>query len=386
MKKNIYIMYAISFLQGMVFYGPVATLYRQASGITIFQITLIESVCLALSVLLELPWGIVADRIGYRRTMIICCVMYFVSKIVFWRADSFGWFMLERVMLGVICAGLSGVDVSVLYLSCERGESQKVFGIYNNLGNAGLLVAAGVYAVFIGNDYRLAGELTVFSYAAAALLAFGLGEVKRPQERHSGFTPGLPQLLRETFGNRRLLLLLVAVALISETHQTITVFLNQLQYVKAGMSSAEIAAAFTAMTLLGLTGGLSAKITQKFGQKRTGLGLFALCSAACLALALTRNAVVSVTAVLALRVGYSVFQPLQTELQNREITSPDRATALSFNAVLVDTVSISVSLVFGAVAQADVSMAMFFGCALCSVGFLLYPLSVNGKLHGSELS
>ena len=40
-RRNIYLMYAIALLQGMVFYGPVATLYREAAGVTIFQITLI---------------------------------------------------------------------------------------------------------------------------------------------------------------------------------------------------------------------------------------------------------------------------------------------------------------------------------------------------------
>ena len=54
-KKNIWLMYAIALLQGMVFYGPVATLYRQAAGVDIFGITLIESISLALCVLLELP-------------------------------------------------------------------------------------------------------------------------------------------------------------------------------------------------------------------------------------------------------------------------------------------------------------------------------------------
>ena len=37
-------MYAIVFLQGMVFYGPIATLYRQVNGISVFQITFIESI------------------------------------------------------------------------------------------------------------------------------------------------------------------------------------------------------------------------------------------------------------------------------------------------------------------------------------------------------
>ena len=71
-KKNIYLMYAIALLQGMVFYGSIATLYRQASGITIFQITLIESISYILCILFELPWGIVADKIGYKKTMILC--------------------------------------------------------------------------------------------------------------------------------------------------------------------------------------------------------------------------------------------------------------------------------------------------------------------------
>lgn len=59
-------MYAISLLQGMVFYGPIATLYRRAAGISIFQITIIESISLIVCLLLELPWGIVADKIGYK--------------------------------------------------------------------------------------------------------------------------------------------------------------------------------------------------------------------------------------------------------------------------------------------------------------------------------
>lgn len=83
MKRNIYLLCGIAFLQGMVFYAPVAALYRQAQGITLFQITQIESISLALCILLEVPWGFAAERIGYRKTMIICYSLYFVSKIIF---------------------------------------------------------------------------------------------------------------------------------------------------------------------------------------------------------------------------------------------------------------------------------------------------------------
>ena len=157
-----------------------ATLYRQAAGISVFEITIIESISLALCIALEMPWGLVADRIGYRKTMIITCGIYFISKVVFWKADGFDGFLLERLLLSVVMAGMSGCDLSILYLSCREEESQQVFGVYQSLGMVGLLFASLSYSVFIGQNYRL------------------------------------------------------GITLLEETNQTITVFLNQPQYVKCG--------------------------------------------------------------------------------------------------------------------------------------------------------
>ena len=61
-KKNIPLLCVITFLQGMVFYASVATLYREAAGLSMLQIGTIEAVNLALSMALEVPWGWLADR------------------------------------------------------------------------------------------------------------------------------------------------------------------------------------------------------------------------------------------------------------------------------------------------------------------------------------
>ncbi|HJB17745.1 MAG TPA: hypothetical protein H9782_00540 [Candidatus Bariatricus faecipullorum] len=55
-RKNLCLLYAVSFLQGMVFYAPVAMLYRQAAHMTVTQTAVTESVCLAVSVFLEVPF------------------------------------------------------------------------------------------------------------------------------------------------------------------------------------------------------------------------------------------------------------------------------------------------------------------------------------------
>lgn len=371
-------MYAIGLLQGMIFYGPIATLYRQAQGVSVLQITIIESISLILCLLLEFPWGVIADKIGYKRTILFCCILYFLSKIVFWQASGFGGFLLERVMLSVVIAGLSGVDTAFLYLSCKKGESQKVFGIYNSLGTAGLLLASLLFSLFVGNNYRMAGFLTVVSYGLAALLSFGLTEVKREKEKTS-HTESLILPLKQIFKNKNLLLFLMGIALLNETHQTVTVFLNQLQYEKCGLSTSVMGYIYILVTVAGLCGTWSFRLTKKLGDFRFAALLYGFAATACILLAVTGSPWLSVLGILTLRIVFSLFQPLQAELQNRQIHAGNRATALSVNAVIIDSVGAGTNIAFGTLAEKSLSATFLFGAGLCVLGsvFVLKHIRKN---------
>ncbi|MDY2777021.1 MAG: MFS transporter [Collinsella sp.] len=373
MKRNLYVMYAIALLQGMVFYGPIATLYREAAGVSIFQITLIEGISLALGIALEVPWGIVADRMGHRRTMIVCCGLYLVSKVVFWQASGFGGFLLERVLLSVVVAGFSGVDASIIYLSCKKGESQRAFGIYSACGMAGLMFAAAVFTLAIGDDYRLAGLLTVVSYALAAALAFLLVEVDRREEPPERSQPILG-MLRGALGSWHLLLFLVGVALLTETHQTITVFLNQLQFARTGMDGSVMGLAYMVATVLGLCGVFSHALTRRLGE-RASMVMFGLVPAvSCVVLAASSLPLISVAGIWTIRLSNALFQPLQMEMQNRMVEGSARATALSVNAMVMDCLAIALNLVFGALAESGVGLALAFGGVVCVLGVALLLL------------
>lgn len=371
MKKNIYLMYVIALLQGMVFYGPIATLYRQAQGVSVFQITLIESISLALCIALEIPWGFVADKIGYRKTIIFCCGLYFISKIVFWQATNFGGFLLERIMLSVVLSGFSGVDSSIIYLSCQGKDSQKAFGIYNSMGMAGLLAAAAVFSIAVKDNYPLAGFLTVISYGISAVLSFFLTEVKEAkadQRQQESFS----YLLREVLNDRGLLLFLIAVALLSETHQTITVFLNQLQYNRCGLGDTMIGFLYIVATILGLCGVYSSAVTKKIGMRFSLMLFCGLAAISCMILAFSQSAVPSVIGILILRTSNSLFQPFQAEIQNRQIKTENRATALSINAMLVDCIAIGTNLIFGALSERNLSLAFSFGSGICCLSLVFF--------------
>lgn len=364
-------MYAIVLLQGMVFYGPIATLYRQANGVSVFQITLIESISYILCILFELPWGIVADKVGYKKTMCICCSLYFVSKLVFWRADGFAGFLLERILLSVVIAGLSGVDTSVLYLSCSKGESQKVFGIYNICQTVGFLIASVIFSVLVGENYKLAALLTVISYGSAAVLSFFLSEVKSEEKRRiclNDFRVTFSRIVK----NKSLILFLIAVAFMTQTHQTITVFLNQIKYKKCGLSASSIGFVHIVITLVGMFGVFSDTLTRKKGVKHTGMIFYIVAFLACFVLSFTNSALISVLGVLLLNLTNSLFQPFQAELQNKQVLSNNRATELSIYAVIIDSICAGTSVLFGALAKVALEYAFLFGAVLSLVGFVLF--------------
>lgn len=372
-RKNIYLMFVVALLQGMVFYGPIATLYRQASGVSVFQITLIESISYILCILFELPWGIAADKIGYKKTMCFCCALYFVSKLIFWRAAGFAGFLLERIFLSIVIAGVSGVDTSILYLSCRKGESQKVFGIYNSLGSVGLLAASFVFSVWVKENYRVAALLTVISYGLAAVLSLFLSEVK-PKETRKICLAEFKAVFSRIIKNRSLLLFLTAVALMTQTHQTITVFLNQIQYEKCGISAAGIGFVHIAVTLVGMLGVFSDAFTRKKGVRSSGAIFYSIAFAACFLLGFTNSAILSVSGVLLLNLINSLFQPFQTEQQNRQVLSGNRATELSIYAIIIDSICAGTSVLFGALAKVSLEAAFLFGAALSLAGLALFLL------------
>lgn len=382
-KKNITIILLMNFLQGMVFYAAIATLYRQAAGITVFQITLIESISLVLSMGLEIPWGLLAERMGYRRTMVVCSFVYFLSKIVFWQADSFAAFLAERVLLAVALAGLSGVDESILYASCPEDKLQQVLGNCRALGIAGLMISSVVCTVFVGENYRLAGLLTMVAYGLAAVASLFLTETHPPDREHRPVLASFVSVLRQMLHTPGLLALVLASALFGEVIQTVTVFFNQLQYQRCGWGSAMIGVAYILSNIAEMGSVGSAGLTRRLGEGRTGLLLLLLAAASCGLLAWTENGWISMGCILLLCLLSALYFPLSGTVENRLITASDRATALSVSSLISDSVAVVLNLLLGQAEETSLPLALGLCGGLCLVAAGLFS-GTKGHLHSSS--
>lgn len=377
-QRNIRIMYAIAFLQGMVFYAPVASLYRQARGMSLGQIALLESVSFIIQLAMELPWGIVADRIGYKKTMVAGCGIFALSKLVFWRADSFWDFFWERFLLSAAIAALSGVDESIIYLSCTDEDSQKVFGRYSAFSTAGLLVSAGTFSLFMADDYALTALATLIAYALAALLALGLREVRPPEKERREPVRAFFRLLKNTLRDRRFLLLIVCWALYGQALSSVCTWLSQNQYLRCGMGSRAMGFVYILVSVISMVSAFSQPVTDKVGRSRAVLVAQALAGLACATLVFTRSAVLSSVCILSLEGSSALINPLMSQVWNRQVTTADRATQLSIYAVLDEAVSAGGSLVIGYTADASLDGA--FG--LCAGACLICAIAVAVRCKG----
>ena len=379
MKKNQYIFYLMSLFEGMVFYTSISTLYRQAAGLSIFQISIIESISLVVCLLLEMPWGVIADRIGYRITIILSAFFYLISKIIFWQASSFSAFLLERLVLSIAVSGMSGCDMGMLYLSCEKKDSQKAFSLCTNMQLSGMLVAALVYSLLLSHrDYRVSSFLTIISYLIVFILSLGLTEVKEPHQANSSLesphstSKEFFNLLASLFHDKKQLGFLIGVGLLSETHQTITVFLGQLQDKACGLNEEYFGYLLIFITLSGMLGIFSSRLTHFLGRKHFIFLLFFIATSACVILALTQNALLAIFAIVILKIAFSLFEPLQLQIQNETVVSTNRATMLSINAVFLEGIGVITNVLFGRISDIHLSYAMMLGAIFCLIsGFLV---------------
>lgn len=371
-KLNIYLLYAMALLQGMVFYGPIATLYRRAHGLSVYDITLIESISLTAMILLELPWGYVSDKIGYKKTIVVCNILYFISKIVFWRADNFFMFVAERLILSVVLSGLSGCDSAYLYLSADKENTQRAFGMYEAMCTAGLIFASLIFSVYVKDNYEIAAFLTVISYGVAMLSSLFLIEVRPETNGCAKAEIKIKAIAKFFMKDKAFIMFLLAASMLVESSQTITVFLSQVQYLQSGIPPKYMGYIYILVTVSGMLSAYSHVITGRIGEGRTIGMLFCTSAISCILMAVLFNPVSSVLCIVLMRISSSVFIPVSMNIKNRRITTSSRATMLSVYSGIMNITAIMINMMLGKMADINIRYAMASGALFCGLGLALY--------------
>lgn len=366
-RYNVYLMYIIVFLQGLVFYGPIATVYRQSRNLSLSSMFLIESISWILMIIFEIPWGWFADKFGYKKTLVISNFVYFISKIVFYNSYSFGMFFLERVLLSISTAGISGCDIALIYSSVSHEESEKVFGTYNALSAAGYLIASALFSIIVRQSIGSTAFWTIISYAAAAVLTLFIKDVSVEHEEKPSFKESLLKALK----NKSIIILVMSFALISEVVQAVSVFLNQPQYLKSGITIKYFGILAVVMQIVRLSSVKAYKLSNKFGKGNSIRILYFIIGACCTILIFTSSAILTVISIIAICGSAAIISPIVLDIENESIGNADRATILSVFAMFGDITSAGVNVIIGKTADISTSAAFITCVIICFCAYIL---------------
>ncbi|WP_288221386.1 MFS transporter [uncultured Clostridium sp.] len=367
-RLNIYLLNLIVFLQGLVFYAPVATIYRENRGISLSEIFIIESIYMVFIILLEIPWGIFADKFGYKKTLLLSNFIFLVSKVIFFKANSFTLFFIERLLLAFSISGLSGCDSAMMYLSLNENEnSEKIFATYGFFSNLGFLTGSVVATFIIDISIDLAAFYTIIPYALAFLLSFLLKEIGLEENKKVGVKGNIKSILKK----RSMLIFIISMALITEVFQSITVFLNQGIYMKSKIDIKYFGIILSIIQIIRLISVKSYKITNKFGQKKIIIFLVISILISSVVLIFTSNPLLAISGIAIITTSMSFVEPISMDIKNKSILSSNRATILSIYSMIGSLVSASINPIIGLASNFSIECGLFTCTIICLISIIL---------------
>lgn len=146
----------VCFLNGLVFFAPVALLVRTQAGVSEHIFFLLQALLSGVIFLGEIPTGFITDKIGYRKSLIWAQVLLFGARSLLLAAfvsRSLALFVVEAVVEGIAACFTSGTGSAYLYdLYGKNGYLVKTAHA-ENFGTAGFIISTVAYA----GIYKISG-------------------------------------------------------------------------------------------------------------------------------------------------------------------------------------------------------------------------------------
>lgn len=205
----------VCFLNGLVFFAPVALLVRTQAGVSEHIFFLLQALLSGVIFLGEIPTGFITDKIGYRKSLIWAQVLLFGARSLLLAAfvsRSLALFVVEAVVEGIAACFTSGTGSAYLYaLYGENGYLAKTAHA-GNFGTAGFIISTVAYA----GIYKISGMeglliTTVVANAAAVACSFFL----RSESSKTVIADRKEVQILAVFKNKKAFLFVISLAIFS---------------------------------------------------------------------------------------------------------------------------------------------------------------------------
>lgn len=177
----------VAFFGQLYFFVPVMTPYLQAKGLNLAQIAGMQTILMVSMLVMEIPTGVLADRLGHRRSYQISMAMAALGELITLMADTYPEFLIGQFVAGTGFAFASGSVDALVYESLPKAN--RTIGMQKAKGMIGAAMqAASLLAYTVGGwitreltfeNMRFTLKLDVVFVGLAAVIALLLREPAR---------------------------------------------------------------------------------------------------------------------------------------------------------------------------------------------------------------
>ena len=355
---------ALTFFQNLYLYNHVGALYMQSRGLSLFQVNSIWSIIVLTIFITEVPTGVIADRIGRKRSVVVALFLQFLGEFFYIFASGYVAFVLIAILGGIGYSFLSGANEALIYdsLPAENRETAmkeamgRVGAAYQLAFFVAPLLGGLVISELVLSKYMLGIALTAASVFVAFLISLTLKEP--PASFHHQATSALQILkngIAQVRGNRKIQWI-AAVAILTEAFSATLVTFYQPYFVQFGLTTSlpiGIALSLGGLAAFLLLNNISA-IEHRLGR----FGLFFVSffpGVLYLLLAIAPNILVLFPIFILTYAFADAKNPLLSAYQNEQIESASRATTISLINMIGKIYVAIVSLLLGWIANHSIS-------------------------------
>lgn len=260
-------------LQMALFPVAVITIFwKHAIGLDMAEILLLQGFFGLSMAIFEFPSGYVADRIGYRRTLLAASAASAVAWAIYSFAETFAAILVGEVLLGLAMALVSGCDSALLYESLRETEDEESFTKWTGRVRFFGQSAEGTAALLAGVLYAWSPRLPFFLEVGVWIANFGVAWTLTEPRRHlpesAGHVENVRMILRTALVTNRRLTSIFVLAIVLGMSSFLPVWLVPLYAQDAGVPVVWLGPLWAVANYTVALGSLASES----GRRRLGLG------------------------------------------------------------------------------------------------------------------
>lgn len=386
-KIQIIKLYILSFVGSFGFTDGIWVLLMAARGFSLVQIGVAEGVFHAVSLLCEVPSGMVADIYGRKKTLVFSFVVSALSCLTMIISNSF---LLICLSMGLCALGYnlaSGTQESLIYdslLESGKGEEKRYINVVSNyfaIGDVTAAVCKLLSGIALRLGYVICYSLGTFTALGSAIIASKLKEATPPGRENQANVKfrisEIPKNIKNKAVESALFIKSKPISLVYMMASSVigasaimTSFLIQQHFVENGADGKVILGVLLFIIAMGsAVGGKIAPIASKIPYRLAAPINGMLCAAGLAICSLSNPFAAAFGGFIAL-VADSCFATITDMRLNDMFPSSSRATLVSVNSMTFSLVMVALSPIYGALCDLFGTSSSFLFCG-AFLGFIV---------------